>query len=350
MSDVATGQNGKTQTVIGADAGLTRRHMLSAAGALAAAPLAAGLFTGQLASPALATGAMLGARQPTWCRFKLGSFEVTMTSDSDAFIPGPFPIVGGNASQGEVEQLMRDNLLPPDKYQPGFTPMIINTGKQLVIFDTGNGAKGFVPRPKGGWLATQLADSGITPEQIDIVVLSHGHPDHVGGVMENGKPLFPNARYVIGASEYDFWAPEGKFTGEPEKLASLFRANVVPLADKITFLKPGDDVAPGIRAREAYGHTPGHLAFDIESDGKRMLFWGDCAHHQVASLARPEWHCSFDVDKEKGAATRRRIYELAAAERIPVSGYHMPFPSIGYVEHLDGGGYRWLAHTYQLNL
>src|SRR5665647_1070135 len=197
MSDVATGQNGKTQTVLGADAGLTRRHMLSAAGALAAAPLAAGLFTGLLSSPARATGAMLGARQPTWCRFKLGSFELTMTSDSDAFIPGPFPIVGGNASQGEVEQLMRDNVLPPDKYQPGFTPMIVNTGKQLVIFDTGNGAKGFVPRPKGGWLATQLADSGITPEQIDVVVLSHGHPDHVGGVMENGKPLFPNARYVI---------------------------------------------------------------------------------------------------------------------------------------------------------
>jgi glyoxylase-like metal-dependent hydrolase (beta-lactamase superfamily II) len=350
MGDVATAPNGKSQTGLADGAGLSRRGILGSAAALAAAPLLSGIPALLVPSQARATGAPLGAKQPTWCRFKLGSFELTMASDSDAFIPGPFPIVGGNASQGEVEQLMRDNLLPPDKYQPGFTPMIVNTGKQLVIFDTGNGAKGFVPRPAGGWLATQLADSGITPEQIDVVVLSHGHPDHVGGVMENGKPLFPNARYVIGATEYDFWAPEGKFTGEAEKLASLFRANVVPLADKITFLKPGDDVVPGIRSREAYGHTPGHLAFDIESEGKRMLFWGDCAHHQVASLARPEWHCSFDVDKEQGAKTRRRIYELAAAERVPVSGYHMPFPSIGYVERLDGGGYRWLAHTYQLNL
>lgn len=346
MGDVATGRNGDTQMVLPNGARLSRRGILSSAAALAAAPLVAGL----LPSLAHANGPMLGARQPTWCRFRLGSFELTMTSDSDAFIDGPFPIVGGNASQEEVEQLMRDNLLPPNKYQPGFTPMIVNTGKELVIFDTGNGAKGFVPRPNGGWLATQLADSGITPEQIDVVVLSHGHPDHVGGVMENGKPLFPNARYVIAGTEYDFWAPEGKFSGELEKLASLFRANVVPLAAKTTFLKPGDDVVPGIRSLEAHGHTPGHLAFDIESDGKRMLFWGDCAHHQVASLARPDWHCTFDIDKEKGAATRRRIYEMAAAERIPVSGYHMPFPSIGYVERRDGGGYRWLAHTYQLNM
>ncbi len=123
----------------------------------------------------------------------------------------------------------------------------------------------------------------------------------------------------------------------------------MPLAEKTTFLKPGDDVVPGIRALEAHGHTPGHLAFTLESKGQSMLFWGDCAYHQVASLARPDWHCSFEVDKEKGAATRRRIYEMAAAERIPVSGYHMPFPSIGYVERRDGGGYRWLAHRYQLN-
>jgi glyoxylase-like metal-dependent hydrolase (beta-lactamase superfamily II) len=319
--------------------------MLGSAVALAAAPLTGGLPP----STARAAGPMLGAPKPSWTRFKLGAFELTMLADSDAFIDGPYPIIGANAAQADVEQLMIDNLLPPAKYQPGFTPMVVNTGKQLIIFDTGNGDKGFVPRPGGGWLGAQLAPAGFTPEQIDVVVLSHGHPDHVGGVMENGNPLFPNARYVIAGTEYDFWAPEGKFSGELEKLASLFRANVVPLAAKTTFLKPGDDVVPGIRSLEAHGHTPGHLAFTLESEGKRMLFWGDCAHHQVASLARPDWHCSFDIDKEKGAVTRRRIYEMAAAERIPVSGYHMPFPSIGYVERRDGGGYRWLAHTYQLN-
>ena len=125
---------------------------------------------------------------------------------------------------------------------------------------------------------------------------------------------------------------------------------MVPFADKITFLKPGADVAPGIRALEAYGHTPGHLTFHIESEGKRLFFLGDCCHHHVASLARPDWHVVFDVDREKGALTRKKVFDMLATERIPVSAFHMPFPSIGYVERLGAGGYRWLPHSYQLNL
>ena len=109
----------------------------------------------------------------------------------------------------------------------------------------------------------------------------------------------------------------------------IYRANTKPVAGKYTFIKPGDDVVSGIRAIEAYGHTPGHLAFMIESGGKSILFWGDCAHHQVASLAHPEWHCVFDTDKEQGVATRRRIFDMAATDRLPVIGYHMPFPSLG---------------------
>lgn len=326
--------------------GLTRRHILASGAALAVAPLIAR----NVAGPVHAAAPMLGTEQPTHYRFKLGAFELTTILDADAFIDGPWPLIGKNASQNEVDQLMQDNLLPANKYQLGFTPMIVNAGKELVLFYAGNGAKGFVPRPQGGWLAAQLAPAGFKPEEIDLVVLSHGHPDHIGGLFVEDKPLFPNARYAIGDVEYDFWSPEGKHTGDMERFASLFRANVVTLADKISFLKPGVEVAPGIRAVEAYGHTPGHLAFHIESDGKRMLFWGDCAHHQVASLARPDWHCVFDVDNEKGAATRKRIFDMVATDRIPVSGYHMPFPSIGYVERQDTAGYRWLPHSYQLNL
>ena len=324
---------------------LNRRTALTSLAALAAAPMA--VATG--ARPAAAAAALLGPAQPRHWRYKLGAFELTVIADSEAFIDGPFPLIGANATEDEVRTLMRDNLLPETRYQPGFSPLVLNTGRELVLFDTGNGENGFVPRPNGGWLAAGLAPAGIRAADIDIVVLSHGHPDHVGGLMEGGKPLFPNARYVIGAIEYDYWAPEGKHTGDLEKFAAVFRANTKAIADRFTFLKPGDAVVSGVTALEAYGHTPGHLNFRIESEGKAIYFWGDCAHHQVASLVRPDWHCVFDSDKEQGAATRKRVYDMLATERLPVIGYHMPFPSVGYVEREGASGYRWLAHTYQLN-
>jgi glyoxylase-like metal-dependent hydrolase (beta-lactamase superfamily II) len=322
----------------------SRRALLASTAALAAAPLARGLVT-----PAKAAAAKLGAWQPRHWRYKVGAFEVTTIADSEAFIDGPFPLIGGNAAEEDVRRLMRENLLPEGRYQPGFSPTLVNTGRELVLFDTGNGENGFVPRPEGGWLARELAPAGFKAEDVDVIVLSHGHPDHVGGLMEGGKPLFPNARYVIGQIEYDYWAPDGKHAGELEKMAAVFRANTKAIADRFTFLKPGDDVVPGIRAVEAYGHTPGHLNFLIESGGKAIYFWGDCAHHQVASLAQPDWHCVFDIDKEQGAATRKRVYDMLATERLPIIGYHMPFPSVGYVER-QGSAYRWLPHSYQLNL
>jgi glyoxylase-like metal-dependent hydrolase (beta-lactamase superfamily II) len=325
---------------------LDRRKLLATGLGLATMPA----VTLSATSPAEASASLLGAWQPKHYRFKLGNFEITTISDSEAFIDGPFPIIGENAKEADVQALMRENLLPEKRYQPGFSPTLVNTGKEIVLLDTGNGETGFIPRPNGGWLAAQLGPAGFKPEDIDIVVLSHGHPDHIAGIIESGKPLFPNARYVISGIEYDFWAPESKFTGELEKLASVFRANSKPVVDKFTFVKPGDDVVTGIRAVEAYGHTPGHLAFMIESSGKSILFWGDCAHHQVASLAHPEWNCVFDIDKPQGVATRRRIYDMAATDRLPVIGYHMPFPSLGYVETIAPGSYRWLPHSYQLNL
>ena len=203
---------------------MNRRRMLASAAALAAAPM----MTTQFSSPVSAAAPKLGASQPTHYRFMLGAFEITMILDADVFIDGPYPLIGANGTEADVRKLMRDSLLPETKYQPGFTPMVVNTGEQLILFDTGNGAEGFVPRPHGGWLVDQLAPAGFSPEQFDLVVLSHGHPDHIGGLLEGGKPLFPNARYAIGDVEYDFWSPEGKLTGDLEKFASLFRSMWCP--------------------------------------------------------------------------------------------------------------------------
>ena len=301
--------------------------------------------------PALAKATLIGSTRSTVSRFKLGAFEITTILDAGALIDGPWPIVGEDRPKDVVARLMRDNLLPERRFQPGFTPTIVNTGAEVILFDAGNGANGFIPRPDGGWLAKQLAPAGFTPEQVDVVVLTHAHPDHIGGLMEGGLPLFPNARYVIGAVEHDFWARDERLSAVPGSLeaksAAQFRANVQPFAATTTLVDPGQDVAPGVRALEAYGHTPGHLAFTIESDGQRLMLWGDCAHHQVASLAEPGWHALFDMDKAQGAATRRRIYDMAATDRIPIIGYHMPFPSLGFVERA-GSGYRWIVNSYQL--
>lgn len=324
---------------------INRRSLMLRAAGLVAAPALTGLSSLQ----ALAAVPLAGPRAPRNWRYAVGDMEITVIADSEAFIDGPYPIIGKNAEEADVRNLMRANFLPETTYQPGFSPTIVNTGKDVVLFDTGNGANGFVARPKGGWLAQELAPAGFKREDISVVVLSHGHPDHVGGLIENGQPLFPNARYVIGSVEYDYWAPEGKHSGELEALAKVFRDNTKSIAAKFSMIKPGDDVVPGIRAIEAFGHTPGHLAYMIESGTSRILFWGDCAHHHVASLARPDWHCVFDIDKEQAAATRKRIYDMAATERVPVIGYHMPFPSIGYVERLAANGYRWVPHSLQLN-
>jgi len=329
---------------------VTRREALAAGAALAAGSLLGGCESPP--DPIAAPPAPEGPARPSHYRFRLGDFEVTTISDAGAVIDGPWPIVGEDREPAEVERLMRENLLPEKKFRPGFTPMLVHTGRELILFDTGNGPAGFVPRPYGGWLAEQLGPAGFAPGQVDVVVLSHLHPDHVGGMMENGKPLFPRARYVTGQVEYDHWSSTDYSSASPEenvyKTSRLFQSNVAPVADRFSFVRPDGEVAPGIHAIAAYGHTPGHLAFHLESRGKRLLFWGDCAHHEVASLAHPEWHALFDMDKEAGARTRRRIYQMAAEERIPVVGYHTSFPSVGFVQKASSA-YRWVSVTYQFD-
>jgi glyoxylase-like metal-dependent hydrolase (beta-lactamase superfamily II) len=326
---------------------MNRREMLFASAAIGA-PLLSNSRRGPRTSdptPACEAGNIYS--------FKLGDLDVTAVSDAEAVIDGPHPIVGEDQQPELVQSLMRENLLPEKRFQPGFTPTLVRAGKELVLFDTGNGANGFVPRPYGGQLAKQLGLAGIKPESVTIVVLTHTHPDHVAGLMEDGKPTFPNARYVLGQIEHDFWARgtwrSASTDSNDYRTGLLFESHLRPYRERITLLKGEGEVVTGIHAIPAYGHTPGHLAFHIESRGQRLLLWGDCAHHEVASLAHPEWHAFFDMDKAAGAATRRRIYDLAARERLPVVGYHSSFPSVGYVQRQQTG-YRWVPVTYQFKV
>ena len=321
---------------------ITRRGMITAAAGAAAGFAAVAAFPGM----ALAAAPKSGRAVPSYHRFDLGEFEVTTILDGSVQVDGPHPIFGESVSAAEVQDLATQHFLPPDKMAISFTPVLVNTGSELVLFDTGNGA---ARRPDAGKLASLLGTAGFQPEQVDLVVISHFHPDHIGGLMEGGQPLFPNARYVTGEVEYDFWSPQDRLSGPTERVATLVQANVVPLADQIAFIKEGDAVAPGIEAIAAFGHTPGHMAFHIESAGERLLLSADTANHFVMSLGRPDWHVRFDMDKEQAVASRKRIFDLVAADRIPFTGYHMPFPAVGYVEKQDLG-YRYVPASYQLSL
>jgi glyoxylase-like metal-dependent hydrolase (beta-lactamase superfamily II) len=320
----------------------TRRDALKLGGG-AALLAAAG---GSLPTLAQAAAPMLGVLRPQVYRFKLGAFEVT--NILDGFVQNNLhPTFGSDQTAEAVAELARTNGIPT-RFDHHYVPTLVNTGKELVLFDTGN------PRGRmatAGKLADNLALAGYRPDQVDVVAITHGHPDHIGGLVqgEDGKPTYPNARYVFGEVEFDFWRKgENVREGRKANLA-LFRKVAIPFGEKATFLKPDGEVVPGIRAVNAYGHSPGMLAFHVESANQRLLIWGDVANQYVVSIQQPEWGTGFDDLKDMAIATRKRILDMTATDRLAVAGFHMPFPSLGWVERA-GTSYRWVPATYQLNL
>ena len=302
---------------------LSRRHALLAAAALP--------FASALSGVAHASAEMKGASIPQFNRFKLGGFEVTSLLAGTRTVEKPTEIFGLNADPAEFEAVSKAAFIPTDKAQFFFTPTLVNTGSELVLFDTGLNAEG---------ITGALAAAGYTPEQIDTVVITHMHGDHIGGLMNEGTPTFANAKYVTGAVEHNHWMAAGN---------EGFDKNVRPLNDKISFLDDGGAVTGGITAMATYGHTPGHMGFMLDSDGAQLMLIVDLANHYVWSLAYPDWEVRFDMDKAAAAASRRKTLGMLAADRTPFIGYHMPFPALGYVETRDEG-FRYVPSSYQMML
>lgn len=304
---------------------MTRRAALGTAAAL---PFAAA------AAPVLAAGTETKANSTIAKSFKLGDFTVTTLLDGSLPRDGAQEIFGGGASDEDFAKVSADNFISPDVAQFFFTPTLVNTGSELVLFDTGLGQ---------GGIQAALADAGVTPDQINVVVITHMHPDHIGGMTTNDAPTFPNARYVTASPEYDFWAAQDA----GNRVGDLVAAKVTPLAEKMTFVEDGGEVASGITATAAYGHTPGHTVYHLESNGQRLVLTADLANHYVWSFAHPEWEVRFDMDKAAATASRRNVLGMLAADKVPMIGYHMPFPAAGFVE-TRGDGFRFVPVSYQM--
>lgn len=297
---------------------MTRRALIGTAASL-------------MAAPALAGAPMLGVSTPLHRRFKLGDFEVTMLLSGSVTRGEPQTIFGLNASEEEFAAASAEANIPNDQAQFFFTPVVVNTGQKLVLFDTGLSPEA---------ITTALEDAGYSADQVDTVVITHMHGDHVGGLTGEGGETFKNAEYIAPSREFDYWAQQNSDT---------FEAKVRPLAEKIAMVEGGASGFSGHTAMAAYGHTPGHMVHMIESQGQQLLIAADFANHYVWSLAYPDWHVTFDIDKEAAAKTRRELLDMISTDKLAFTGYHMPWPGLGYVEKKDSA-FRYVPSSYQLML
>jgi len=295
------------------------------AGAVAMPFVAAG------AAPLRAQAAKQGAMVPKVNRIMLGDFEVTALMAGTATREDPHSIFGLNASDEEFAEAAEAANIPTDKAQFFFTPTLVNTGNELILFDTGLDPDGII---------AAVEAAGYASGDVSHVVITHMHGDHVGGLTGGDGPTFANAQHVTGQTEYDHWSGVANDT---------FTNKVQPLAEQFSFIGNGESVASGITSVMTPGHTPGHMSYMLESGGKQLMLIADLANHYVFSLAHPDWEVSFDTDKEAAAQTRRKTLDMLAADKIPFIGYHMPFPALGYAETREDG-FRYVPHSYQLML
>ncbi len=210
--------------------------------------------------------------------------------------------------------------------------------------DTG-AAKAFGPTL--GFIGDNLKAAGYSPEQVDVVLLTHLHADHAAGLLgTDGKPLFPNAEVRVAQADNDFWLSEEIAAKAPDGFKPFFKlareaAAPYQAAGRWKPFSGEVELAPGIKAVDAHGHTPGHTAYMIESKGQRLLIVGDAVHSHAVQFARPEVAIEFDSDKKQAVAARKRLFARAAKEKLALAGMHLPFPGLGHVR-ADGKGYAWV--------
>ncbi len=298
------------------------------------------------AQPAPACHPMANVQVPAAYRFKLGGFECTVVSDGPLKLGTFSAKLFKGMSQEWIDETVAANFLDKDDLTVEQNALVVNTGSKLVLIDTGMGFRKFYG-PRTGHLLANLRGAGIDPKSIDVVVLSHAHPDHAWGLVgEDGKPNFPNAQIHVSQADFEYWTDEAKLSSPLGRYIAPMRDTLVPLRDRIAFVNDGQEVVPGMQALATPGHTVGHTSFVISSQHSAIVYLGDLAHQPVLQMANPRSEFGRDTDPKQGVASRLRVFDMVAGEKIPILAYHFPWPGIGHVAK-DGDHYRYVAIPMQ---
>ena len=308
--------------------------------------IAAGLATGVAWKSASAAAPVADTQGPGVYRFRLGDYQLTALYD------GLWPVKIDehfirNASAADVDAALAAAFLPPRILPISFTALLVNTGSKLVLIDTGTAGQIV---DSAGVLLQNLQAAGIKPGQIDTVLISHFHPDHINGIKDkDGARIFPNAEIAVPEGEWAYWMNEANMTGTEPVVHKYFlnaRRIFRDIAGEVRRFKPDGEVAPGITSIAAFGHTPGHVAFGISSGKDSMLVLSDSARNPNLFVRHPEWQPSFDMDGPLAVETRKRLLDRASADKMLVHGYHFPFPATGHIAK-TGTGYELVPVLWQ---
>ncbi len=277
-------------------------------------------------------------------RMMLGDFEVTVLSDGTVALPVD-KLLTHTTPAKVAKALARAHLAEP--VETSVNAFLINTGTKLVLVDTGSGK---LFGPTLGKLAENLKAAGYQPEQVDAVLITHMHADHVGGLMAGDKLAFPNATVHADQHDADYWLSQAKLDAAPEPIKDFFRGAMASLKPYVAAgkFKPFDgdtELVPGISAKAARGHTPGHSIFVVESKGQKLVLWGDLMHVAAVQFPDPSVTIQFDTDAKAAAVQRQRAYADAARRGYWVAAAHLSFPGIGHLRG-DGKGYAWVPANY----